>query len=599
MRTGKSRTALLWALALLLPPGAVHGQFSPGPLSTPHEKLEGTRNCLKCHGIDRDGPMEAQCLACHEEIAWLMKRDRGVHRKSGEECSHCHMEHAGREFDLVDPKAIDPATFDHRIAGWVLAGGHGGLKCAACHKAEYRTSPALPLAPGPLRPNTFLGLERECAACHEDPHKNRFGAKCGECHKETSFHDVDRKAFDHDRTRYPLLGGHGRAECAACHDPTDAWVARPAFDTCSGCHGAAHGTQLGETAGTGADCSSCHDVERFRPSTYTAARHGETPFPLRGLHAGVSCDRCHTKHPSGVPAAVVGRSGVHLRPRHDRCAECHADAHRGELAHRSDGGACESCHSVDGWRPSRYGNEEHRALSFPFQGRHGEAECAACHRKKGEDGTAATRLRFEDSSCTACHVDAHAGRYAAALPTAEQRFVCVDCHGFDGFRPGTVDVRNHDRFRYSLEGAHRAAACFECHDRLEPAPAAGRPTLLPAVWTGEPLRFSADHERCRNCHEDPHRSQFEGDCSRCHDPSRFRPAVRFVHDRDSRFPLAGAHGRVACDKCHPAAAGPDGAAVVAYKPTPVTCEACHALGVGPLDTTTTGGKTGPTGRTSP
>ncbi|MFH1277619.1 MAG: hypothetical protein ABIK65_04495 [Candidatus Eisenbacteria bacterium] len=597
MRACRIRTAAAAALAFFAFAGAALAQFSPGPLSMAHEKLEGTRNCLKCHGMDKNGPMEAQCLACHEEIAWLMDRERGLHGRDVEECSHCHMEHAGKDFDLVDPKAVDPEHFDHRTAGWVLAGKHGEQKCGACHKAELRVSPAIALAPAPLGGGSFLGLERECRACHEDPHKDRFGNKCGECHKDTGFHDVDRKAFDHDRTRYPLRGAHARAECALCHDETKAWGVRPAFETCSGCHGEAHGTQL--AAGGGAsDCSACHDVERFRPSTFTAARHGETVFPLRGRHSGVPCDKCHPKHPSGVPAAVVGRSGVHLRPGYDRCAACHADAHRGELSHRPDRGACESCHSVDGWRPSLYTVEQHRTLSFPFDGRHAEAKCAACHRAGGDEGGGGTGLRFEDESCTACHMDPHAGRYAAAAPAGEKRFSCVDCHEFSGFRPGTVDARNHDRFRFALEGAHRATACFECHGSLEPSPAGDRPTILPAVWTSEPIQFTANHDRCRDCHDDPHRAQFEGDCARCHDTARFRPAARFVHDRDSKFPLAGAHAKVACDKCHPAAAGPDGEAAVTYKPTPVKCEACHAGGIEPLDAAAPGGEARSPGRIS-
>jgi len=101
-----------------------------------------------------------------------------------------------------------------------------------------------------------------------------------------------------------------------------------------------------------------------------------------------------------------------------------------------------------------------------------------------------------------------------------------------------------------------------------------------------------EHERCRDCHEDPHKAQFAdrpaGDaCHTCHVVQGWRPAERFDHDRDSVFPLQGAHRDVACTGCHPSATDDSGLRRTIYKPLPQTCRDCHATEVGGLDRATT------------
>ena len=95
------------------------------------------------------------------------------------------------------------------------------------------------------------------------------------------------------------------------------------------------------------------------------------------------------------------------------------------------------------------------------------------------------------------------------------------------------------------------------------------------------LKFEKKHDTCAECHEDPHGGQFAGrdrgsDCGVCHGSAAFRPPDRFDHDRDARFALAGAHATVACDKCHPVAARPDGTDGPIYRPLEFACEDCHA-----------------------
>ena len=104
----------------------------------------------------------------------------------------------------------------------------------------------------------------------------------------TAFTAVTRGAFDHDRTRYPLRGKHATVACDGCHDFRTARGKRPPFASCGACHTDAHaGTAT--LAGRPADCAECHDVGGFAPSTFTAARHRDTRYPLEGKHASVAC----------------------------------------------------------------------------------------------------------------------------------------------------------------------------------------------------------------------------------------------------------------------------------------------------------------------
>ena len=89
----------------LVAPAAGRAQISPGPLARPHERLEGSLQCVKCHvgGAGRGKEqMTARCSGCHKEIAWLVERSRGLHGRVREQrCAECHPDHAGKDFAPV------------------------------------------------------------------------------------------------------------------------------------------------------------------------------------------------------------------------------------------------------------------------------------------------------------------------------------------------------------------------------------------------------------------------------------------------------------------------------------------------------------------
>ena len=381
-------------------------------------------DCASCHADPHKGSLGADCRSCHGLERW------------------------------------EPAAgFDHARTDYPLTGKHAGVECAACHKsaALFAGHDAKPPAGAELR---FSPQPHgSCADCHRDPHKGGMGANCARCHGTASFASIKPGGFDHDRTRYPLRGAHARLACATCHDPVKGWGPKPRFDACGACHKDAHaGTAT--VAGRPADCAACHGVTSFRPSTFTLAAHGASAYPLTGRHAAVACERCHARKAANRPAvAGTGTAGVQLRPAHARCADCHADAHQGQLAARPDRGACEGCHRVDGFRPSLIGASEHARYAFPLEGRHAAAACSACHRT----GKEPFRFALGKPACTACHADPHGGQFASQAGAGD----CGACHDARAFVPARAF--DHARTGFTLQGAHAKVACAACHTAVRDA----------------------------------------------------------------------------------------------------------------------------------
>jgi hypothetical protein len=189
-------------------------------------------------------------------------------------------------------------------------------------------------------------------------------------------------------------------------------------------------------------------------------------------------------------------------------------------------------------------------------------------------------LTLRETTCPACHVDPHEGRYAVG-GARPQTAGCEACHDARRFRPSTIDVAAHAEYAFRLEGAHRAVPCAACHDVLKrPARSTSLVVDGPA---GPGLRLTVDSVACETCHVNPHGSQFaagaaRGGCERCHGVEGFRPAARFDHERDTAFPLKSAHEKVPCASCHIPRPDDSARAVVVYRPLSAKCESCHAAG---------------------
>lgn len=402
--------------------------------------------CVDCHADPHRGQFARQvetgdCAACHDETRWK------------------------------------PARLDHAATRFALNGRHANVACAKCHYTETPAGErvAAGAAPGPGAFVRYRPLEfATCGACHTDPHQNRFGNDCARCHTPDSWQRFT--AFDHAQTRFALEAKHARVACDKCHYLETADGKRVAagtagakprwkplrFAACSDCHRDVHQGRLG------ADCARCHTPAGWQTIARGAFDHDRTAYPLRGKHRQVECNKCHRGGDTGKRLAFA------------RCRDCHAEAHRGELDARADRGACESCHTVDGFTPATFGLAEHEKTRFALREAHRAVACVACHRKPGITGFA---FRFPDQTCNACHRDTHAGQFADKKRATD----CTRCHTAATWR---VTAFDHAKTRLPLEGVHARTACASCH---KPETIAGQ----------RAVRYKPLDPACRACHAEP------------------------------------------------------------------------------------------------
>jgi len=581
---------LLLALAFGGTPAAA--QVSPGPLARAHRELEGSLKCTRCHG-GRDG-MQAKCVSCHRDVAWLAQQGRGLHGSAparGAKCAGCHPDHAGEDFALIKWSEGSPERFEHRRAGWPLEQSHAKVKCAECHTSASRASSAAKLAAGGR--SNWTGLEQSCASCHEDIHRGALGARCTACHDAGKW--TTTPGFAHDTTAYPLTGRHVKTGCDECHLAARLPLTRDAAGrlvpvyqpvphaTCTACHADVHRGSFGP------DCTSCHSTRDFREISGAGFAHDRTGFLLKGKHAAVACASCHRDFSS-----AAGR-----RPASATCAACHApDPHGGTAAVQGKPADCAACHSERGFAPSTFPLERHQASGYPLEGKHAAVKCSACHSKDGSTGAPARLgssrviLRPAYADCTSCHADDHGGQLAARAGKGE----CAECHSPAGWKPSGFGRKEHATLKLALDGRHAEIGCRNCHGAADRA---GLKPLAQATRTmGKAgFAFKGIETRCAECHLDPHTGRFEatgahpvpGGCLACHNPQSFRPATvdPAVHQQ-FRFPLRGAHRATPCASCHKELASAPAARAVTLvrgggtlRPSRFeadsSCASCHAL----------------------
>ncbi|HKS82384.1 MAG TPA: cytochrome c3 family protein [Candidatus Acidoferrales bacterium] len=498
------------------------------------------------------GSAVLDCQSCHTEIAKELSTGHGLHSKfaNKEDCAKCHSEHNGEDFALIHwvPSLKE---FDHNQTGYPLQGRHAGLACAQCHSAVHVSAAMRPLIRMQDLNKTFLGLSPDCTTCHQDPHHGQLGANCLQCHNFVDWKQATK--FDHNTTKYPLTGLHGQVACDKCHAP--AVAGGPArftgipFAKCNDCHADPHHGAFAQA------CETCHTTAGWKKIPQSEQfDHSKTKFPLLGKHAQVDCLQCHKQGNFKIPVAFA------------KCSDCHSpDPHNGQFAERKDKGECDSCHTVDGWKPSLFGMKEHQLAAYPLEGKHAAVACDKCHIPAG----AGTRYKIPFQKCTDCHQDAHGGQFAAA-PYANR---CESCHNVHGFQPSTYTIALHQKTRFPLAGAHLAVTCAECHKTDK---SSGSSKIVP---------YHFSDMTCTGCHQDPHHGEFQSQmaqrradgrargCEACHTVKSWTDLPSFDHSK-TKFALIGAHRKVACDECHKAEPGQK-ASEVSFKSAPTTCSGCH------------------------
>ena len=587
MRFGRPRTwiGICSAVAVLALAVVDVAQSSPGPLTQVHGRipeLAGRSGCSACHGGWTRG-MTSACLDCHETISNNIEGRQGLHgmlpRDKANQCARCHADHHGEGFAIVNRQSFVQAgfesveAFDHARIGWPMEGRHAELDCTECHA----NANAGVLPEGEHR---YLGLDNNCATCHEDAHEGRMALSCAQCHGQEDFAEL--RSVGHER-QLPLIGGHADISCRTCHaddgehslESLGHGGTRPPSRRCADCHASPHessfvmGVAKLVQRAPGASCVTCHVPEHtsflerhLEPGalTVSAELHAASGFPLDAPHDAVSCEECHG--PALRPFA--GR----FRDRSpDRCSACHEDPHGGQFTggpfmkgeHGMEGehgpSDCLACHDRLSFEPHTFDAQDHGLTRLALTGSHLELDCEACHLRPTPDaprvfqGTAIT--------CGACHRDAHEGFFAQHVrDLATQNGICAGCHGTTDFSELPPEGFDHHRFtEFPLDGAHAQEACETCHVRAD------EPDLFGRTF-GRITEVFGRVEGCNTCHEDPHRGEFDAPglprqvngragCARCHTTTSFRAlASDWDHRRWTGFSLEGAHGDVSCSTCH-------------------------------------------------
>lgn len=134
--------------------------------------------------------LNSDCKSCHEDY----------HQATlGNNCTDCH-----------NTEKFRPAiAFDHSKTRYALTGKHLYVDCIKCHVIEKRNNKDF---------QKFNNLNfNNCSSCHTDVHKGNFGNDCKSCHSTSGFNLINQSAFDHSRTKFPLIGKHKLVKCNDCH----------------------------------------------------------------------------------------------------------------------------------------------------------------------------------------------------------------------------------------------------------------------------------------------------------------------------------------------------------------------------------------------
>ena len=476
--------------------------------------------------------LSPSCGTCHAD------KHQG---RLGTDCARCH--------STVDWKAasVSKESFDHSKTRFPLTGEHRYVLCKSCHIAGADGQPR------------YSGLPfANCSDCHRvDPHKGAFKQGCDSCHNTTTWKkSTFSVTFDHSTTKFPLIGKHLQVGCVECHANGDFKAPIP-HDLCADCHKPdPHNGQFSKRADQG-KCESCHTVQGWSPSAFSAADHAKTGFPLTFPHADVKCASCH------IPAGKDTRFKI----KYSLCIDCHKDEHEGQFAAAPWNNRCEKCHNGATFKVTSFTLTMHQKSKFPLDGGHVAVPCLECHKQMG--GTKVIPYHFSQLSCTTCHEDVHHGQFARRMDAKDSSgssLGCRACHSTKEWKDLTRF--NHDATAFPLTGSHRAVACAECH----------KPPNLELNMRH--VDFTKTSTRCGDCHENPHADQF-GDrkekCQSCHNTNKWKPSL-FDHD-STGFPLKGGHENVACSACHTTKRAVNGGEVLFYKPTPKNCDACHGASI--------------------
>jgi len=287
-------------------------------------------------------------------------------------------------------------TFNHDSTNYLLSGQHKDTKCLSCHKSLV-----------------FSEAGSSCTDCHTDIHQQTVGDECNRCHTPQSWLVTNISEL-HFASRFPLVGAHATADCAACHKSEQLLNFEPLSIQCIDCHNNEYTSTTKPnhiSSNFSTNCEECHNV--FEREWNSSGFHHNF-FPLTGGHNIADCSKCHIENNYNSTPTT--------------CFECHEADFNSTTnpAHSTSGFStdCTICHDLTpGWKPSTFEHDPY----FPiYSGKH-----------KGEW-----------NNCTDCHTDASNISY----------FSCVNC---DEHSQSRMDSEHDEVSNYVFNSIN----CLECHPK--------------------------------------------------------------------------------------------------------------------------------------
>jgi len=409
-----------------------------------------------------------------------------------------------------------------------------------------------------------------CIDCHKDIgarvsakkgyHSTVSSKKCFSCHtdhkgKNFKLIDWNEKRFDHSKAGYALKGKHKSTACSKCHT-TKTKAGRRSFlgakTNCVDCHKKddKHKGTLGKA------CEQCHTEKNWKDLKFN---HNTTKYKLKGKHTKVKCESCHANK----------KKGDFKVAKFDTCSAsgCHDNRKRGGLTHRKQftGKKCESCHTVNGWKPSLFKHNNPNYKGYKLKGKHARLACKKCHTAR--PGSKVVRFKpISTKSCSGkgCHDTRARGNIHGRQFKGKQ---CNDCHTVNGWK-SVRSIHDDPNYKgYKLKGRHSKVSCNKCHRK---DPLTKRTVYKPIDSTT--CNTAQCHGRGKS--SKTHGRQFKGEsCENCHKVEGWKPST-FRHNKKTYkgFKLTGLHARTACSKCH--TKGYDGK--TKYKP--IASKSCDSSG---------------------
>jgi len=370
--------------------GWAQGVFNHSATAFPLVGVHATQACATCHadGVYKGKP--TACVSCHQTDYTNTKNPN--HAASGfpTACESCHK---------VSDAAWTQGVFNHSATAFPLVGVHATQTCQNCHGD-----------------GVYKGKSTACVSCHQTDYTNTknpnhaasgFPTACESCHK-VSDAAWTQGVFNHSTTAFPLLGVHATQPCSACHGD-GVYKGKPT--ACVSCHQTNYNNTKNPNHASSGFPTICNNCHKASDTSWTQGtfNHSTTAFPLLGVHATQTCQRCHA---DGV---YKGKSTA--------CVSCHQTDYTNTRNpnHIAAGfpTTCNNCHKASdtSWTQGTFNH-----TWFPItSGRHSGNPCSACHTNPSN---------YAVFSCTtACHPRSetdghHQGRQGYVYDSQ----ACYSCH---------------------------------------------------------------------------------------------------------------------------------------------------------------------------